>query len=178
MSRTISFRDLLITEELSNIRNEIELLHPKHDHIVGLVLRQIGFDTCQEIEYIPSMHRDMTGKVAIGFQAVGEINTDRQYKKFLDVHDRIVAAGLKDISLAKDMAGLMGRSYSYNKNQEELKQKRKKAFNEDDFSEEELIDMGYSTGDNEDDYVEPDYKKNLAEIEQLNKIMLQVRGVQ
>lgn len=111
MSRVISFRDLRLVNPLMNF-NEIELLHPAFDAYINGVLEQLGFDTTVGVLYVPNKHRDLQGKVAVGFRAVGQINP---YSAYIDsslctLVERLVAASKKDMSLAKEMAAMMGNS--------------------------------------------------------------------
>ena len=92
--RNISLRDLMLADSLSHIKSEVELINPKNDVVVNYVLTEIGFDVRQPVEYIPSFHRDMQGKAAVGYQAVGEYMVDPRYNKFIDTMDRIIVAGL------------------------------------------------------------------------------------
>lgn len=177
MSRVISCRDLLLAEELSHIKNQIELIHPKNDDLVKSILNEIGFDTRHVFEYLASNHRDMQGNTGIGFICIGDINRDKRFKQFLDTHLRIVAAGIGDISLGKEMASLQGRSYNYNKNENEDSGKKRKKPSTDDFTDEDLLEMGYTTGDESDEYVEPDYEENLAELKQLENLKNLIRSV-
>lgn len=157
MSKTISFRDLKLIPELSHY-NEIELIHPNLDETVKKYLGQLGFDTDYEIQYVPSKHRDMQGKIAVGFQAVGEISINRNFinSPLCDVTDRMVAASYADPSLTREMAGMMGSSTNY------------QSLLEDDAVE----DSGeYDAAD-----VEDDYEWVMTQIKQLEMVRDQVRG--
>lgn len=167
--RSISCRDILVAEELSHIKNEIELLNPDNDELVKSVLTQVGFDVRHGIQYIPSLHRDMQNKVAVGFMAIGEYNTDPKYKQFMDTFDRVVIAGMQDASLGREMANMMGQQFQFN-NDPEADAK--------EYSEAELKAMGFTSG-NEDEYVDdsPEESDRISrEIEQLKMICASIRG--
>lgn len=161
--RSLSVRDLLVAEELSHIKNEIDLIHPQNDELVKFILHQIGFDTRHEIQYIPSLHRDLKGKVAVGFQVVGEYSTDHKYRKFMDTLDRVIICGMKDISLGRELAAMMGSQLQYHNDPEA-----------DNVSDAELENMGFTEGDGGDDAQEG-YEELRREIEQLKMICASIR---
>lgn len=115
MSKVMSFRDLKLIPELSGL-SEIHMIHPSNDNLVNKYLAQLGFDLDYAVVYIPAKHRDMQGKIAVGFRAVGEVSCNRNFinSPLCTIDDRLIAAGYQDISLAKEMAtlGSAGRSYS------------------------------------------------------------------
>lgn len=158
--RTCSFRDLLVCEELSHIKNEISLLHPSNDGVMERILGAIGFDVAYPIAYIPSKHRDMQGKVAVGYVAVGEISCNRNFinGKLSTTEDRIIAAGYQDISLARELASLSGQSRSFAE------------FVEVEAADEESVNYDSA---NE---VEPDYTFVESQIKQLAEIRDTIRG--
>lgn len=176
--RAISLRDLMLADELSHIKNEVELIHPRNDSIVKYVLQGVGFDTSQPIEYIASYHRDMQNKAAVGFRVVGEYDTHPQYKQFLTPDDRIVLAGMEDISLGKELSLIMGRRFNYhNEDEYEIGAKRKKPSDPRYFTDAELLEMGYSEGDDED-YEEVGLEDELTQqITTLENIKNSIRGV-
>ena len=162
--RNISLRDLMYgVDSLSDIKSEIDLINPANDERIKAVLEEIGFNTKQGIDYIPSNHRDMRNNVAVGFQVVGEYNTDPSMKHFLDTTDRIVVAGMTDVHLAKDMAELMGKRYTYKNQDEDDIKERKRPNDPRYYSEEELIEMGYTSG-NENEIEYDDVETNCDSI--------------
>lgn len=178
--RNISLRSLMLAEELSHIKNEVELIHPSNDEVVKKVLAAIGFDVRHGVEYIPSFHRDMSGKAAIGYQAVGEYNVDPKYNKFIDTLDRVIVAGLTDASLAREMSNLLGKRLSY-KNDDPLGDARERVLDDPRYySEAELLELGYTMGSDEPEYdaVEDDYESISAQIKVLEDVRDSVRGKQ
>jgi hypothetical protein len=154
--RAISFRDLKLA--LPQFKNEVEMLHPYNDVAMLGALEAIGFDIKQPINYEASYHRDMQQSAAVGFRAVGEYNLDPKYKNFLDVMDRIIVVGLTDPTFAKELNELHGKSYTYRNDDEYTgKLPRKKPNDPRYFTEQELLDMGY-TGDED----EPEYEEYLS----------------
>lgn len=175
--RNISLRDLMLA--LPQFKNEIEVIHPDNDEVVFAALDAIGFDSRRGIEYIPSNHRDMQGGEGVGFQAVGEYNPDPKFKKYLDTIDRVIVAGMTDISLAKDMAELMGKRFNYN-NQDEEVVSRKRPNDPRYYSEQELLDMGYSEGDEVEEYdgeVMENQNSISEQIATLEAVRVMLRGV-
>jgi hypothetical protein len=154
--KTISFRDLQLAEELKHL-NEIQMLHRSNDDLMKSVLEKCGFDTDYETEYIPSKHRDMQGKVAIGYQAVGDISINRKTLNSCvsDITDRMVAASYQDPSLTRELASMMGNTVNYKSLLEA----------EDSFDEIES-----------EAPVEEDYEWTVAQIKQLEMIRDQIRG--
>lgn len=85
------------------------------DDTVNAYLGQLGFDMTCAIQYIPAKHRDMQGKVAVGFRAVGEISADRNYitSKMCSITERLIAASYTDPSLCRELSSLMGNSITF-----------------------------------------------------------------
>lgn len=159
MSRTVSFRDLLVCEELAHIKNEVELVHPANDALMESILRKVGFDVDYPVVYVPSKHRDMQNKVAVGFQAVGEISINRDFinSPMCSVTERMVAASYSDRSLTRELAQLSAGQVSY------------KAITDD-----------ADYGDEEDDFpnecIEEDYEYVSSQIKQLEQLRDTLRG--
>lgn len=114
MSKSISFRDLRLIPELSSY-NEIAMLQPRMDHLISGFLKIVGFDLDYPVEYVPSLHRDMQGKVALGFRCVGEVSCNRAdiNSPFCDLTDRLVAASYLDTSLMDALSELVAQSPDY-----------------------------------------------------------------
>jgi hypothetical protein len=115
MSRTLSFRDLMVCEELAHIKNEVSLLHPSNDKLVSSILDKIGFDTEYPVTYVPSKHRCMQNKVAVGYMVVGEISINRKFinSGMCSLTERMVAASYTDRSLAQELGTLTGNYIDY-----------------------------------------------------------------
>lgn len=115
MSRVISFRDLMVCSQLSHIKNEVELLSIANDDLVSSILDKIGFDVDYPILYVPSKHRDMQNKVAVGFMVVGEISLNRSFvNSFLcSATERMIAACYTDPTLTKELSRLSGNRVNY-----------------------------------------------------------------
>jgi len=158
MSRTISFRDLMLCEELAHIKNEVELLHTSNDDLMRSLLSKIGFDVDYPVAYIPSKHRDMQNKIAVGFMAVGDISLNREFinSPMCSVTERMVAASYTDPSLTRELSNLMG-------NQVNLKTLMS---DESEYDGEELAD----------DMLEPDREFVSAQIKVLESIRDDIRG--
>lgn len=154
--KTLSFRDLKLAEELSHL-NEIEMLSIDNDDVMLSVLKKCGFDTDYGIAYIPSKHRDMQGKIAIGFQAVGDVTLNRDIinTSVCDMTDRLVAASYQDPSRAREMAGMMGGQI-----------RLQSLLNDEDAEEEDFPN----------ELIEDDCDWVTTQIKQLEAIRDQIRG--
>lgn len=115
MSRVISFRDLMLCTKLAHIKNEVELLEIKNDDLVASVLSKVGFDIDYPVTYIPSKHRDMQNRVAVGFMAVGEISLNRAFisSSICTPTERMIASSYTDPSLTRELARLAGNHVNY-----------------------------------------------------------------
>ncbi len=109
--KTISFRDLKKASWLQGY-NEIDLLSIDRDDDVHKVLDQLGFDCEFPVSYFPAKHRDLTGHIALGFMAAGEVQCNRKHLTsiFADLTDILVASSFSDTSLTKELAELSGLS--------------------------------------------------------------------
>lgn len=154
MSRIFSFRDLRRIPTLSNY-NEIQLLHPAMDAVINNCLEQLGFSLNHAIQYIPANHRDLSGKVEVGFRAVGEISQNREFinSHLCTMTERLVAAAQVDPSLTRELCTLMGNSLNISGE-----------------------DAGEESSDFPDELVEPDYKNVVDQIAALERIRDEIRG--
>lgn len=114
MSRVLSFRDLQLIPELGGL-TEIELLEIARDGLVNDYLAQLGFNVLSPILYVPAKHRDLQGGVGVGFRAVGEITTSESYldNPLCTQVERLIITGLKDMSLTRELAKMMGAGVDY-----------------------------------------------------------------
>lgn len=158
MSRVISFRDLMVCSQLAHIKNEVELLHISNDDLVESILSQVGFDTSYPVLYVPSKHRDMQNKVAVGFMAVGEISINRAFinSNMCSITERMIAASYTDPSLTRELARLAGNHVNYKSLLED----------EAEGSGEEFTD----------DMLEPDHDIIAAQIKLLADLRDSIRG--
>lgn len=67
------------------------------------------------MQFIPSQHRNLQGKVVVSYQIVGEVEINASFlnSEWATGEDRMIAAGYRDHGLAKDLAQSMtiGRNY-------------------------------------------------------------------
>lgn len=103
--KNISSTDLLLIPELSHLRM-LDIINPEYDSLIAPFLKTIGFDLDYAIEYIPCQHRNMQGKVVIAYVIAGEveINNAFQTSVWATHEDHMIAAGYRDIGLAKELA--------------------------------------------------------------------------
>jgi len=180
LSINISFIDLRLADTLSKF-NSIEMLDPAKDVLVNEVLAELGFDVTKAVEYLPSKHRTLGNEVVIDFQACGEMNLDRKYNHLRDVTMRTVACGMKDISLAREMALLQGNKATYRSDEKWDDGARAKVSDPRYFSEEQLLELGFTTGEDEVDpfegeYIEKHWKDDLQAIKTLEDLRIMIRG--
>lgn len=111
MSRVISLRDLLrVVPDFAGM-SEYDLIRPEMDDLVHGVLAELGFSMRHAISYVPSLHRDMTGRVAVGFRACGTLNHYAEAylaSRLPDPIERLIAAAKRDPSLAGELARMIG----------------------------------------------------------------------
>ncbi len=181
--RNTSLRDLKLADTIAHM-SELDMIHPNNDKVIKAVLETIGYDVKQKIDFIPSYHRDMQGKAAVGFQVLGEYNLDPKYDKFVDTIDRVVKAGYTDPHLARDMAELMGKRFSY-KNEDEIDVKSNLEDDPRYYTEAEKKAMGFTGFDedsSEEDFLsehggaERDCDMISSQIAALQALKVAVRG--
>lgn len=172
----------MLADSLSGFTNEVSVIHPSNDHIVAAILEAIGYDTTQSWSYEPSRHRDMAGKIAIGYMVVGEYSRKPEHRHMLDATDRIILAGMEDASLGRELAEMAGRRMSY-KNPDEVDSTRKKSDDPRYYSEAKLLELGFTSGGDDEEkdpyegeYLERDYEHNVRLIKTLRETLEFVRG--
>jgi hypothetical protein len=171
----------MLADTLKHIKSEVLLIDPVNDVAVLAVLEQIGYDIKQPFEYVPSRHRDMNNKVAIGYQVVGEYSRDPKYRHFLDTTDRVIIAGYTSPELARDMSALMGRKNIYKGEDKWDDGARAKKDDPRYYSESELLEFGFTAGDDENDpyegeYIEEGWEEDLRAIKELETLRDLIRG--
>lgn len=112
--KTISVTDLKRIPELSHLRM-IDFIDPKHDRLIAPFLKVLGFDLDYPIEYTARQHRNLAGEVVIAYMVVGDIECNERFlsSPFATVEDRVIAAGYKDLGLAKQMSSALSTSRNY-----------------------------------------------------------------
>lgn len=169
--RNCSARDLLLA--LPHYKNEFDIINRANDTEVYEVLDAIGIDTLRGIGYAVNLHRDMQGKIAVGFILSGEYNRDPKYKNFLDTTDRVILASMDDPSLGRDMIELMGRRYNY-KNDDEPEVKVKAEYDSRYYSPEQLLALGYTGEPEEEEYdgtVSENYDVITSQIKTMSQLL-------
>lgn len=112
--KALSFRDLKLIPELSNC-SELWMLQPCMDSVIHPYLAMFGLDIEYGVTYQPNVHRDMQGKVALGFMARAEVSCNRNdiNGPFMNLEDRLQAVAFLDKSLLEEMAELSGKMSDY-----------------------------------------------------------------
>lgn len=160
--KTCSFRDILKASWLKQY-NEIELLSIDRDEDVQRLLHELGFDCDYPLSYFPANHRDLSGKIAIGFMVSGEVQINRKHltSVFADLTDVLISSSYTDPSLTRELADLSGLSRNY------------AAYHECEVEE-------YNVGNYEipDNQLEDDWEDVAKQIKQLEDIRDAIRGCQ
>lgn len=125
-----------------------------NDALVNQALVQLGFNINVPILYVPSQHRDLSGAVAVGFRAVGEISSDPAYlnSRLCPMIERLIWAAQKDPSLARELSRMTGHNVTLG---------------------EEVTD---EANDFPDSDIEPNYEITQMQIEALTFYRDEVRG--
>lgn len=153
-----SFRDLLKISSLTEF-TEIDLLNEKFDPLLKDYVYALGINTDYPVEYAVHNHRDMAGNTGIGFRVLGEIRIDSAYVRspLCGMIERLVVAGMTDISLQAELAEMLNRTVDM------------RAFSYDDSPE-----------DTEEDFptnmIEKDYEESSKQMDLLMNMLLAIRG--
>ena len=181
--RNTSLRDLKLADTLSHL-SELDMINPANDSTVKYVLAAIGYDVSKTIDYVPSFHRDRQNKAAVGFQVIGEYSTDPKFKSFLDSFDRIVVAGMTDPSLARELAEIAGKRFTYT-NDDETDVRSPRVPDARYYSDDELKELGFTgfEDDNSEDSflaehggAESDCDMISSQIAALQSLKIAIRG--
>lgn len=115
--RVMSVYDLKLIPQLAHL-GPLDFVNPDNYALMLPFLKTLGYDTDKPVQFIPCQHRTMQGKVVIGYLVAGDISQDREFllSPYCTAEDRIIAAGMKDLSLAHDMARSMTACRDYGTN--------------------------------------------------------------
>jgi hypothetical protein len=112
--KTFSVTDLKLIPELSHLRM-LDFIDPKNSDLIAPFLKVLGFDLDYPIQFVPSQHRNLQGKVVIAYMIVGEVECNASFleSSWATVEDRIIVAGYRDLGKADAMAMSLttGREY-------------------------------------------------------------------
>lgn len=163
--RSISFRSVLKIPEFNSLV-EFDILAPAYDDKVSPYLFALGVDTNREVGIDASKHRDLDGKVGIGYRYFGYERTDQQWLKsgYASIQARIEANNDSDLK-----ADLYDRAAEGIGAKGWISMCSKAADNTDKATRRK----SYYTRDDE---VEEDYEECLAMIETLTRVQEDVRG--
>jgi hypothetical protein len=116
--KVVSTHDLKLIPELAHF-SLFDLINPDNDAVVNEFLWTMGLDIDRPLEYDVSYHRTLTKKSVVGFVIIGEVRTDRQFRlsPWCTAEDRMIAAGKKDVSLARELAAMMNIQNGYGSEQ-------------------------------------------------------------
>jgi len=151
----ISCSDLLKLGDFAGM-NEVSLIHPKNDEKVLNHARTAGMDITGGYEYQASQHKNMFGKVVVGYRLIGELTNTPSFRSspFCTPEIRTLSHLRRDVSLTQEMVKLSGGCFSYGKNAE---------------------DDAEDTREYESLY-EPNWQALEKEIAMLNQLAFDIRG--
>ena len=112
--RVFSVYDLMLIPELSHLRM-MDFIDTANHNLLTPFLIELGYDMEYAVEFIPSQHRTLSGKVVVGYQVVGDvqINAEFLHSSWCTAEDRTIAAGYRDVGLAADMAASLTTCREY-----------------------------------------------------------------
>lgn len=116
----LSCSDLLKLGDFAGM-NEVSLIHPENDEKVLNHARTAGMDICGGYAYEASQHKNMFGKVVVGYRLIGELRSDAAFRSnpFYTTEVGTLSHLRRDVSLTQEMVKLSGGNFSYGKNVEE-----------------------------------------------------------
>ena len=105
---TVSVSDLQLIPELSHL-GEAKMISLENELLVSKYLYQLGLDTQQGYKVVALKHRNLQGKVVVGYKYSGEIRTDKGFRDspFCTFIDRICMAHKGDVGLATELLGML-----------------------------------------------------------------------
>lgn len=112
--KSISTYDLLKVSSLAHL-SIFDLINPQYDYLVNEVLWEYGLDVDRPLIYEVTYHRCLDKQAKVGFVIIGEVRQDKQFRlsPWCTAEDRMIAAGKKDLSLARELAGMMNIQNNY-----------------------------------------------------------------
>lgn len=154
---SFSFDDVRTLEPFCKL-TEIDLLHPSSDRLVCPYLHLFGCDLDYPIEITATLHRTVYGKKHLGYRWNGSLRHDNEWinSKLCTMMDRLSVLSFYDASFVMELMQLSGSRVSYSTFSGVEQTSKKFKLNVDQLSD--------------------DWKQVEAEIEQLNRIVKQVRG--
>jgi hypothetical protein len=116
----LSVSDLLKLNDFAGM-NEVQLIHPDNDEKVLNHARTAGMDITGGYEYSASQHKNMAGKIVVGYRLIGELTNTPSFRAspFCTSEVRTLSHLRRDVSLTQEMVKLSGGCFSYGKNVEE-----------------------------------------------------------
>lgn len=157
MMKAISVYDLQLIPELAHL-TVFDMVHPSNDKLVNPFLGIMGFDLDYPLHYTVSQHRTIQNTVKVGYVIRGEVSITREHLTgpWATMDDRVAAAAYTDASFARELCAMMNRT---------------------NFT----ATRGADSGPHEDfpaELCDPNEERIAGEIQQLEDILLQIRGSQ
>jgi hypothetical protein len=93
----------------------LDFIDPRNDALIAPYLKILGFDLEYPIEYKATQHRNLQGQIVIAYMISGDVDCNDSFLSgpFATVEDRIIAAGYRDLSLARQMTSALATSREY-----------------------------------------------------------------
>ncbi len=115
----ISCSDILKLDDFKHL-NEVQLIHPDNDEKVLNHARTAGMDITGGYCYEASQHKNMFGKVVVGYRLIGELTNAPSFRAspFCTSEIRTLSHLRRDVSLTQEMVKLSGGCFSYGKSVE------------------------------------------------------------
>lgn len=111
--KSISYKDLQRVSFLSHL-SQFDMMSADNDEVVGEALWEFGIDINFPLCYNVSYHRTLNKEAICGLMISGEIRQDKQFRlsPFCTLEDRMIIAGMKDLSLAHELAAIQNVAQS------------------------------------------------------------------
>jgi hypothetical protein len=158
--KAISVYDLKLIPELAHL-TYFDMIHPDNDALVNPFLYILGFNLNKGLSYTACQHRTLANTVEIGFVIRGEVRTDLEFLlgPFSTIEDRLAAAAIMDKSLCAEMCMMMNQASSIGAYSSSSKE-------------------GEAEADFPESLTNPDEADIVAEIQQLEFLLRDIRGDQ
>lgn len=158
---SLSVSDLRLATKLSGM-SELEIIRVENDDLVASIIYQLGIDTEFPWIYTANRHRNLRGQDIVGFRCIGEIRCDDEYRNsFLaGITERLIINSYSDPSRMEEIAELSFKVRSW----------------EDHLNDNDSIEFDAERALFHEDQMEPDWEAQEAHIQELNDVLLAVRG--
>lgn len=157
----VSVSDLQLITELSGM-SEFDIISIYSDEKVAKYLYKIGIDTDFPWVYLANKHRNLQGNILTGYRICGEIRCDSTYRDsyMAGITERLVISSYSDPSFMEEIAELAFKTRDIDH-----------YLNDND-----SLDWDESRALFGADQLEPDWEDEEAKIQELQDILVSIRG--